>query len=63
MSKLIKVEMKIGTSQQTDEQIQRIIRANYRNLYSTKLENRNEKEQFFDIHNLPKFSQDQISNF
>lgn len=54
--------MKIGTSQQIDEQIQGLIRAYYKNLYSTKLESIYEMEQFFDVHNLPKFSQDQKIN-
>ena len=44
------------------EEIQRIIRSYFKNLYSTKLENLKEMNNFLDRYHIPKFSQDQIKN-
>ena len=43
------------------EEIQRIIRSYFKNLYSTKLENLKKMDNFLDKYHLPKLSQDQIS--
>ena len=43
------------------EEIQRIIRSYFKNLYSTKLENLKEMDNFLDKYHLPKLNQDQIS--
>ena len=43
------------------EEIQRIIRSYFENLYSTKLENLKEMDNFLDKYHLPKLNQDQIS--
>jgi len=47
---------------QTQEN-QRIIRSHLKNLYSTKLENLNEKEDFLDRYHLPKLNQDKVNCF
>ena len=44
------------------EEIQRIIRSYYKNLYSTKLENVKEMDNFLDRYHLPKLNQNQMSN-
>ena len=43
------------------EEIQRIIRSYFENLYSTKLENLKEMDNFLDKYHLPKLNQDKIS--
>ena len=43
------------------EKIQRNIRSYFKNLYSTKLENLKEMDNFLDKYHLPKLNQDQIS--
>ena len=42
------------------EEIQKIIISSYKSLYSTKLENLEEMDNFLDRYQLPKFNQDQI---
>ena len=44
------------------EEIQRIFRSYFENLYSTKLENLKEMDNFLDSYQLPKLNQEQISN-
>ena len=44
------------------EEIQRINRSYYINLYSTKLENIREMGSFSDKYHIPKLNQDQVSN-
>jgi hypothetical protein len=41
-------------------EIQRIIRFYYKSLYSTKLENMDEMDNFLDRYHVPKLNQDQI---
>ena len=43
------------------EEIQRIIRSNFRSLQSTKFENLNEMDDFLDRYHLPMLNQEQIS--
>jgi hypothetical protein len=43
------------------EKIQKIIRANFKRLYTTKLENMDEMDNYLDRHQVPKLKQDQIS--
>ena len=50
-----------GTITTDIEEIQRIIRSYFENLYSTKLENLKEMDNFLDKYHLPKLNQDQIS--
>jgi hypothetical protein len=45
------------------EEIQNIIRSYYKRLYSTKLENLSEMDNFLERYQLPKLNQDQINNF
>ena len=45
------------------EEIQRIIRSCFKNLYFTKLENLKEIGNFLNKYHLPKLNQDQISKF
>jgi hypothetical protein len=42
------------------DEIQRIIRSYFKNLYSTKLENLNETDDFLDRYQLTKPNQDQV---
>jgi hypothetical protein len=44
------------------EEIQNIIRSYYKRLYSTKLENLDEMDNFLDRYQVPKLNQDQINN-
>ena len=44
------------------EEIQNIIRSYYKRLYSIKLENLDEMDNFLDRYQVPKLNQDQISN-
>jgi hypothetical protein len=43
------------------EEIQNIIRCYYKGLYSTKLENLDEMDNFLDRYQVPKLNQDQIN--
>jgi hypothetical protein len=43
-------------------EIQRIIRFYYKSLYSTKLENMDEMDNFLDTYKVPKLKQDQINH-
>jgi hypothetical protein len=43
------------------EEIQDIIRSYYKSLYSTKLENLDEMDNFLDRYQVPKLNQDQIN--
>lgn len=54
--------MKRGTQKTDTEEIQRLIRSYFKNLYSTKLENLKEMNIFLDRFHLPKSNQDQIKN-
>ena len=54
-----KIRNEIGDITTDMEEIQRIIRSYFKNLYSTKLENL--KDNFLDKYHLPKLNQDQIS--
>jgi hypothetical protein len=44
------------------EEIQNIIRSYYKRLYSTKLENVDEMDNFLDRYQVPKLNQDQIND-
>jgi hypothetical protein len=44
------------------EEIQNIIRSYYKRLYSTKLENLNEMDNFLDRYQVPKLSQDHMND-
>ena len=44
------------------EEIQNIIRSYYKKLYSTKLENLDEMDNFLDRYQVPKLNQDQIND-
>jgi hypothetical protein len=44
------------------EGIKKIIRFCYKSLYSTKLENLDEMDNFVDIYQIPKLNQDQINH-
>ena len=44
------------------EDIQNIIRSYYKWLYSTKLENMDEMDNFLDRYQVPKLNQDQIND-
>jgi hypothetical protein len=43
-------------------EIQKIFRSSYKSLYSTKLENLNERDNFLDTYKEPKFKHDQIKH-
>ena len=50
--------MEIGTKQDREE----IIRCYFKSLYSTKLENLNEMDDFLDRFHLPKTNQNHVNN-
>jgi hypothetical protein len=41
--------------------LKKIIRTYYKSLYSTKLENLDEMDNFLDIYHVPKLNQDQVN--
>ena len=43
------------------QELQRIIRSYFKSLYSTKLENPKEMDNFLDRYHLPKLNQDQVN--
>jgi RNA-binding protein YlmH len=45
-----------------NEEIQEIIRSNYKSLYSTKLENLDKMDNFLDRYQVPKLYQNQIND-
>jgi hypothetical protein len=51
-----------GVKTTESEEIQNIIRPYYKRLYSTKLENLDEKNTFLNRYQVPKLNQDQINN-
>ncbi|KAL6093658.1 hypothetical protein STEG23_011038 [Scotinomys teguina] len=57
-----KIRNEIGDITTDNEEIQRIIRSYFKNLYSTKLENLEEMDKFLDRYHIPKLDQDQIDN-
>ncbi|KAL6030227.1 hypothetical protein STEG23_035755 [Scotinomys teguina] len=57
-----KIRNEIGDITTDKEEIQRIIRTYFKNLYSTKLENLEEMDKFLDRYHIPKLDQDQIDN-
>ncbi|KAL6064533.1 hypothetical protein STEG23_016378 [Scotinomys teguina] len=57
-----KLRYEIGDITTDNEEIQRIIRSYFNNLYSTKLENLEEMDKFLDRYHIPKLDQDQIDN-
>jgi hypothetical protein len=44
------------------EEIQKVIRSYYKSLYSTKLENVDEIDNFLDRYQIPKLNQDKINH-
>ncbi|KAL6031729.1 hypothetical protein STEG23_033718 [Scotinomys teguina] len=56
-----KIRNEIGDITTDNEEIQRIIRSYFKNLYSTKLENLEEMDKFLDRYHIPKLDQDQLS--
>ncbi|KAL6032402.1 hypothetical protein STEG23_032242, partial [Scotinomys teguina] len=57
-----KIRNEIGDITTDNEEIQRIIRSYFKNLYYTKLENLEEMDKFLDRYHIPKLDQDQIDN-
>ncbi|KAL6083999.1 hypothetical protein STEG23_002518 [Scotinomys teguina] len=55
-----KIRNEIGDITTDNEEIQRIIRSYFKNLYSTKLGNLEEMDKFLDRYHIPKLDQDQI---
>ena len=57
-----KIRNEKGDITTNTEEIQRIIRPYFENLYSTKFENLKEMDNFLDRYHLPKLNHEQISN-
>ncbi|KAL6084449.1 hypothetical protein STEG23_009703 [Scotinomys teguina] len=57
-----KIRNEIGDITTDNEEIQRIIRSYFKNLYSTKLENLEEMDKFLERCHIPKLDQDQLDN-
>ena len=56
-----KIRNEKGDITTDSEEIQKIIRSYYKNLYSTKLENLQEMDNFLDRYQVPKLNQEQIN--
>ena len=57
-----KIKNEKGDITTEPEEIQNIIRSYYKRLYSTKLENLDEMDNFLDRYQVPKLNQDQIKD-
>ena len=57
-----KIRNEKGDRTTEHEEIQNIIRSYYKRLYSTKLENLDEMDNFLDRNHVPKLNQDQIND-
>ena len=57
-----KIRNEKGDITKEPEEIQNIIRSYYKRLYSTKLENLDEMDNFLDRYQVPKLNQDQIND-
>jgi hypothetical protein len=57
-----KIRSERGDTTSETKEIQNIIRSYYKRLYSTKVENMDEMDNFLDRQNVPRLSQDQINN-
>ena len=57
-----KIRNEIGDITTEHEEIQNIIRSYYKRLYSTKLENLDETDNFLDRYQVLKLNQDQIND-
>jgi hypothetical protein len=57
-----KIKNEKGDITTEPKEIQNIIRSYYKRLYSTKLENLDEMDNFLDRHQVPKLNQDQIND-
>jgi hypothetical protein len=57
-----KIKNEKGDITTEPEEIQKIIRSYYKRLYSTKLENLDEMDNFLERYQVPKINQDQINN-
>jgi hypothetical protein len=60
---ICKTRKKKGDMITDTEEIQRIMRSYFKSLYSTKLENLNEMNDFLHRCHLPKFNEDQVNYF
>jgi len=54
--------MKMETKQQNQRKLKKIIRSYYKSLYSTKLENLQEMDNFLNRYQVPKLNQEQINH-
>jgi hypothetical protein len=57
-----KIRNETGDITTESEEIQKIIRSYYKSLYSTKLENLDEMDNFLDRCQVPRLNQDQIND-
>jgi hypothetical protein len=57
-----KIRNEKGDITTENKEIKKLIRSYYKGLYTTKLENLDEVENFLDRHQLPKLNQDQINH-
>ena len=57
-----KIKSEKGDITTEPEKIQNIIRSYYKRIYSTKLENLDEMDNFLDRYQVPKLNQDQIND-
>ncbi|KAL6085164.1 hypothetical protein STEG23_031217 [Scotinomys teguina] len=57
-----KIRNETGDITTDNEEIQRIIKSYFKNLYSTKLDNIEEMDKFLDRCHIPKLDQDQLDN-
>jgi hypothetical protein len=57
-----KIRKEKGDIRTKTEEIQKIIRSYYKSLYSTKLENQDEVDNFLGRYQIPKLNQDQIKD-
>ena len=61
-TQIIRLRNEKGEVTTDTEEIQRIMRDYYKQLYATKMDNLEEMDKFLEMHNLPRLNQEEIEN-
>ena len=61
-TQIIRLRNEKGEVTTDTEEIQRIMRDYYKQLYATKMDNLEEMDKFLEMHNVPRLNQEEIEN-